>query len=117
MKRRDLIATAITAPHLLLTGCASPASPGANGGTDPSKAQITVLYDAFGHDPALQKDWGYAAFVEELPCLNGADEFSAFQSFGDALEIRNQRMLRGIFGTLLRRRLGDSAVNFNFVRR
>jgi 7,8-dihydropterin-6-yl-methyl-4-(beta-D-ribofuranosyl)aminobenzene 5'-phosphate synthase len=64
MKRRDLIATALTAPHLLLTGCASPALPGANGGTDPAKAQITVLYDAFGRDPALQKDWGYAAFVE-----------------------------------------------------
>lgn len=23
-----------------------------------------MLYDAFGRDPALQKDWGYAAFVE-----------------------------------------------------
>lgn len=28
------------------------------------KAQITVLYDAFGKDPAMQKDWGYAALVE-----------------------------------------------------
>ena len=62
MKRRDLIATALTAPHLLLAGCASPASP--SGSPDPTKAQITVLYDAFGRDPALQKDWGYAAFVE-----------------------------------------------------
>jgi len=64
MKRRDLIATALTAPHLLLAGCASPASPSAGGSPDPTKAQITVLYDAFGRDPALQKDWGYAAFVE-----------------------------------------------------
>src|SRR5215475_1228729 len=30
----------------------------------PEKAQITVLYDAFGKDPAMQKDWGYAAFIE-----------------------------------------------------
>jgi 7,8-dihydropterin-6-yl-methyl-4-(beta-D-ribofuranosyl)aminobenzene 5'-phosphate synthase len=30
----------------------------------PSKAQITILYDAFGKDPAMQKDWGYAALVE-----------------------------------------------------
>jgi 7,8-dihydropterin-6-yl-methyl-4-(beta-D-ribofuranosyl)aminobenzene 5'-phosphate synthase len=30
----------------------------------PVKAQITILYDAFGHDPAMQKDWGYAAFIE-----------------------------------------------------
>src|SRR5258707_12906192 len=31
---------------------------------DPAKAQITVLYDAFGQASAMQKDWGYAAFVE-----------------------------------------------------
>ena len=64
MKRRDLIAAALTAPQLLLAGCASPGPPGPSGNPDPTKAQITVLYDAFGHDPALQKDWGYAAFVE-----------------------------------------------------
>jgi 7,8-dihydropterin-6-yl-methyl-4-(beta-D-ribofuranosyl)aminobenzene 5'-phosphate synthase len=31
---------------------------------DPAKAQITVLYDAFGQASAMQKDWGYAALVE-----------------------------------------------------
>jgi len=31
---------------------------------DPANAQITVLYDAFGKDSAMQKDWGYAALVE-----------------------------------------------------
>jgi len=31
---------------------------------DSAKAQITVLYDAFGKTPAMQKDWGYAALVE-----------------------------------------------------
>ena len=31
---------------------------------DSPKAQITVLYDAFGKTSALQKDWGYAALVE-----------------------------------------------------
>ena len=31
---------------------------------DPPKAQITVLYDAFGKDTTTQKDWGYAALVE-----------------------------------------------------
>jgi len=29
-----------------------------------SKPQITILYDAFGSDSSLQKDWGYAAFIE-----------------------------------------------------
>ena len=30
----------------------------------PAKVQITVLYDAFGQNSALHKDWGYAAFIE-----------------------------------------------------
>ena len=64
MKRRDLITAALTGPPLLLAACANPASLSAGGGPDPTKAQITVLYDAFGRDAALQKDWGYAAFVE-----------------------------------------------------
>ena len=29
-----------------------------------SKAQITVLYDAFGKKSPMQKDWGYTAFIE-----------------------------------------------------
>jgi len=32
--------------------------------TAASPARITVLYDAFGKDAALSKDWGYAALVE-----------------------------------------------------
>jgi len=40
----------------------SPSAPGA--GADPTKAQITVLYDAFGKASSMQKDWGYAALVE-----------------------------------------------------
>jgi 7,8-dihydropterin-6-yl-methyl-4-(beta-D-ribofuranosyl)aminobenzene 5'-phosphate synthase len=32
--------------------------------TDSAKAQITVLYDAFGRGPGMQKDWGYAALIE-----------------------------------------------------
>ncbi len=32
--------------------------------TAASPARITVLYDAFGKDPAMTKDWGYAALVE-----------------------------------------------------
>jgi 7,8-dihydropterin-6-yl-methyl-4-(beta-D-ribofuranosyl)aminobenzene 5'-phosphate synthase len=30
----------------------------------PAKAQITVLYDAFGQNSAMHKDWGYAALIE-----------------------------------------------------
>ena len=28
------------------------------------KSQITVLYDAFGADPSMTKDWGFSALVE-----------------------------------------------------
>lgn len=42
-----------------------------NGGTDvspvnsePSRAEITVLYDAFGKSPAMRKDWGFSVFIE-----------------------------------------------------
>jgi len=30
----------------------------------PGSAQITVLYDAFGKTPVMQKDWGYSALIE-----------------------------------------------------
>jgi 7,8-dihydropterin-6-yl-methyl-4-(beta-D-ribofuranosyl)aminobenzene 5'-phosphate synthase len=30
----------------------------------PATAQITILYDAFGKTPGMQKDWGYSAFIE-----------------------------------------------------
>src|SRR5271154_6217291 len=29
-----------------------------------SKNQITILYDAFGNDPSMSKDWGFSALVE-----------------------------------------------------
>ncbi|MGN1286287.1 MAG: MBL fold metallo-hydrolase, partial [Bradyrhizobium sp.] len=28
------------------------------------KSQITILYDAFGTDPSLTKDWGFSALLE-----------------------------------------------------
>jgi 7,8-dihydropterin-6-yl-methyl-4-(beta-D-ribofuranosyl)aminobenzene 5'-phosphate synthase len=49
---------------LLFVGCviATFTAPMASAG--PPKPQITILYDAFGKDSAMQKDWGYAALVE-----------------------------------------------------
>jgi 7,8-dihydropterin-6-yl-methyl-4-(beta-D-ribofuranosyl)aminobenzene 5'-phosphate synthase len=49
---------------LLMGACATttPAAPAAP--TDAAKAQITILYDAFGKTSAMQKDWGYAALIE-----------------------------------------------------
>jgi len=60
IKWRGYFITALLAP---LAGCAATSqSPTAS--ADRTKAQITVLYDAFGNASAMQKDWGYAALVE-----------------------------------------------------
>lgn len=59
-----LLAGVLAALATLLPGCASTTAALPAGGAEPAKAQITVLYDAFGKPSALQKDWGYAAFIE-----------------------------------------------------
>jgi 7,8-dihydropterin-6-yl-methyl-4-(beta-D-ribofuranosyl)aminobenzene 5'-phosphate synthase len=46
---------------LIFVGCATMT---VTVSADPARAQITVLYDAFGRPSPLQKDWGYAALVE-----------------------------------------------------
>ena len=48
-------------PVLLLSLLLSIALPAFAKGDAP---KITVLYDAFGDDPALEKDWGFAALIE-----------------------------------------------------
>ena len=48
----------------LLVGCAATPTSPPTAISDPTKVQITILYDAFGKSPALQKDWGYAALIE-----------------------------------------------------
>jgi 7,8-dihydropterin-6-yl-methyl-4-(beta-D-ribofuranosyl)aminobenzene 5'-phosphate synthase len=63
VKRKTRLALCITALGLLLAGYgASSLSQAA--GAEPSKAQITILYDAFGKPSALEKDWGFAALIE-----------------------------------------------------
>lgn len=47
----------------LIAGCGKIIKPSTTA-INPPKAQITVLYDAFGKNSALQKDWGYAALIE-----------------------------------------------------
>jgi 7,8-dihydropterin-6-yl-methyl-4-(beta-D-ribofuranosyl)aminobenzene 5'-phosphate synthase len=49
---------------VLLAGCAATSAPETATYPDSQKAQITVLYDAFGKPSAMQKDWGYAALIE-----------------------------------------------------
>jgi 7,8-dihydropterin-6-yl-methyl-4-(beta-D-ribofuranosyl)aminobenzene 5'-phosphate synthase len=52
-----------SAAFLLFTGYTANTSV-TDASIDPAKAQITVLYDAFGQTSAMKQDWGYAALVE-----------------------------------------------------
>ena len=63
MKTRTRFALCVKALRLLLAGFGAlllslPA------GAEPPKAQITILYDAFGKPSATEKDWGFAALIE-----------------------------------------------------
>jgi 7,8-dihydropterin-6-yl-methyl-4-(beta-D-ribofuranosyl)aminobenzene 5'-phosphate synthase len=46
-----------------ILGLISIAAP-ARAGSPDSKSQITILYDAFGTDSSMSKDWGFSALVE-----------------------------------------------------
>jgi len=60
----DNWAVSCSALLLLFMGCATTISAGQMTSAAPAKPKITVLYDAFGKTPTMQKDWGYAAFIE-----------------------------------------------------
>jgi 7,8-dihydropterin-6-yl-methyl-4-(beta-D-ribofuranosyl)aminobenzene 5'-phosphate synthase len=64
MNTRSWLTCVLTALTAFLGGCTGTTSPPLAASADTSKAQITVLYDAFGKAPAMQKDWGYAALIE-----------------------------------------------------
>jgi len=49
---------------VVLIGCSTMSFAAPADAAVPQKAHITVLYDAFGKPSTLQKDWGYAAFIE-----------------------------------------------------
>lgn len=55
----------ITLCILMLAACAMPHVSQLNPWSDDKpKAQITILYDAFGEPRGLKQDWGYAALIE-----------------------------------------------------
>src|ERR1041385_4651678 len=64
MKAKSWIAFFVTGLALPLAGPPGATSPPQAASADPTKAQVTVLYDAFGKPSAMQKDWGYAALIE-----------------------------------------------------
>jgi 7,8-dihydropterin-6-yl-methyl-4-(beta-D-ribofuranosyl)aminobenzene 5'-phosphate synthase len=66
ISRREVLCAGSAAVSALVSGlggCAAAISPPPAVSANPSTAQITVLYDAFGKASAMQKDWGYAALI------------------------------------------------------
>jgi len=64
MKPKSWVDYFFAALAMVLAGCAATTSPPQAAGADSAKAQITILYDAFGKSSSMQKDWGYAALIE-----------------------------------------------------
>ncbi len=58
---RELIVGGLTAMASLAIGNAAPPAH-----AEANKAQITVLYDAFGKTSTMKKDWGFSALIEYL---------------------------------------------------
>ena len=62
MNTRSVVSSFMVIVSCSVLMCAAPTS-GAQS-VDSPRAQITVLYDAFGKDSTMTKDWGYSALVE-----------------------------------------------------
>ena len=56
------VRAALATLMILMSG--APAFPGKAVESKPAPPRITVLYDAFGHDDGMTRDWGYAVLVE-----------------------------------------------------
>lgn len=63
MAWRDVIPRLVVCAALFAVGGTGAGAP-VGMPPDPTALRITVLYDAFGNAPAMQRDWGYAALIE-----------------------------------------------------
>jgi 7,8-dihydropterin-6-yl-methyl-4-(beta-D-ribofuranosyl)aminobenzene 5'-phosphate synthase len=85
-KTRLLVLISVVALAWLPSSRAATSPPSAAAGTP----RITVLYDAFGKDAAMSKDWGYAALVE----ING--KRILFDTGGDPAILAKNVKARGV---------------------
>jgi 7,8-dihydropterin-6-yl-methyl-4-(beta-D-ribofuranosyl)aminobenzene 5'-phosphate synthase len=58
LSKRTALASIVVAAAFLLSAAASPAA------ENHQPNRVTILYDAFGKDPVMKKDWGFSAFIE-----------------------------------------------------
>src|SRR5215470_4627189 len=64
MTRSSRVSCLVSALSVFVAGGAATTPPPAAASPVAQKAQITVLYDAFGKTSGMTKDWGFAALIE-----------------------------------------------------
>lgn len=64
MKVRTWVAPLLAVSAMLLAAHSGSSAPRTRTSDNPNKAQVTILYDAFGKPSAMRKDWGFAALIE-----------------------------------------------------
>jgi len=64
MGMRVLLSWSFLVSTTLLAPCAWAAADVPPAKSEAHKAEITILYDAFGKSPTMKKDWGFAALIE-----------------------------------------------------
>ena len=81
MKPTHTMALAVLASAAVLTAVTETAAA--------AESKITILYDAFGTDAAMKKDWGFSALVEV------AGKRILFDTGNDGETFRRQRESKG----------------------
>jgi 7,8-dihydropterin-6-yl-methyl-4-(beta-D-ribofuranosyl)aminobenzene 5'-phosphate synthase len=104
----------------ILLACAAPesiaaAAPKSRAAAAPAVPRITILYDAFGKDAAMTKDWGYAALVE----INGLRIL--FDTGGDPRILAKNASAKGVDlkrldFVVLSHRHSDHVGGFSFLK-
>ncbi len=58
------VASCASTPGLGTADAAGPGAQAADARSMKTEQRITILYDAFGRDPSVKKDWGFSALIE-----------------------------------------------------
>jgi 7,8-dihydropterin-6-yl-methyl-4-(beta-D-ribofuranosyl)aminobenzene 5'-phosphate synthase len=59
-----VVSSGVATAQIMTAAVAQPESQASSSQRDAAKDHITVLYDAFGRDPSMTKDWGFSALIE-----------------------------------------------------
>jgi 7,8-dihydropterin-6-yl-methyl-4-(beta-D-ribofuranosyl)aminobenzene 5'-phosphate synthase len=86
---------------LAATGFAAATVGASSARAEPSKAEITVLYDAFGKTSEMKKDWGFSALIEY------GDKRILFDTGNNAEIFAHNVAAKGIDLTIVSHRHGD----------